>query len=74
MCDFAFSRYISRKDSDLVAFIMKPYVENMEISCPNDVDGAGEEENLSWSLSITNVPNDVYDDENTRVSRRGYKH
>ena len=51
----------------MVAFIMKPYIENAETSCPNFIDG-GEEENSAWSLSITNVPNDVYDDENTKVS------
>ena len=47
---------------------MKPYIENAETSCPNFSDGGEEEENLAWSLSITNVPNDVYDNENNKVS------
>lgn len=45
---------------------MKPYIENAETSCPNFSDGGEEEENLAWSLSITNVPNDVYDNENNK--------
>lgn len=46
---------------------MKPYDENMETSCTNFSDG--EQENLLWSLWVTNVPNDVYEDENTKVNQ-----
>lgn len=46
---------------------MKPYDENMNCSLTDFGDGE-QEENLSWNLSITNVPNDVYEDENTKVS------
>ena len=46
---------------------MKPFVENMETSCPPD-SGEGDEE-LLWSVSVTNLPNDVFDDENTKVCR-----
>ena len=45
---------------------MKPYVENAETSCPPDSNGEGDEEQL-WSVSVTNLPNDVFDDENTKV-------
>jgi len=44
---------------------MKPFVENTDTSCANFSDG-DEEGNLPWSLSITNVPNDVYEDEKTK--------
>lgn len=47
---------------------MKPYVENNETSCPPDSHDEGVEEQL-WSLSVTNLPNDVFDDENTKVRR-----
>ena len=47
---------------------MKPYVENIETSCPPDNHGEGDEE-LLWSVSVTNLPNDVFDDENTKVCR-----
>lgn len=46
---------------------MKPYDENMNCS-PTDFGDGEQEENLSWNLSITNVPNDVYEDENAKVS------
>ena len=46
---------------------MKPHIENGNTSGPNFSDGE-EAENMSWSLSITNVPNDVYDDQTTKVS------
>ena len=55
-------------ESDLVVFKMKPYVENKETSCPPDSHDEGVEEQL-WSLSVTNLPNDVFDDENTKVRR-----
>ena len=45
---------------------MKSYDENTEKS-PTDFGDDEQEKNLSWSLSITNVPNDVYEDENTKV-------
>lgn len=44
---------------------MKPHSENGNTSGPNFSDGE-EAENMSWSLSITNVPNDVYDDQTTK--------
>lgn len=47
---------------------MKPYVENVETSCPPDRNVEGDEEQM-WSLSVTNLPNDVFDDENTKVCR-----
>lgn len=46
---------------------MKPHSENGNTSGPNFSD-VEEAENMSWSLSITNVPNDVYDDQTTKVS------
>ena len=45
---------------------MKPYVENTVTSCPPDSHGEDDEE-LLWSVSVTNLPNDVFDDENTKV-------
>lgn len=50
---------------------MKPYVENMDTSCPADSNGEDEEEQ-SWSVSVTNLPNDVFDDEKTKVCRYFY--
>ena len=48
---------------------MKPYVETNETSCPPDSKyGEGDEEQF-WSVSVTNLPNDVFDDENTKVNR-----
>ena len=44
---------------------MKPFAEQMETSGMNSRDG--EHENLQWSLSITNVPCSVFEDENTKV-------
>lgn len=44
---------------------MKPFSEQMETSGMNSSDG--EHENLQWSLSITNVPCSVFEDENTKV-------
>lgn len=62
MCD-----YTSRTENSRTAFKMKPRSENGNTSGPNFSDGE-EAENMSWSLSITNVPNDVYDDQTTKVS------
>ena len=45
---------------------MKPYVENTVTSCSPDSHGEDDEE-LLWSVSVTNLPNDVFDDENTKV-------
>jgi len=47
---------------------MKPYVENIETSCPPGNHDEGDEE-LLWSVSVTNLPNDVFDDESTKVCR-----
>ena len=44
---------------------MKPFAEQMETSGMNSSDR--EHENLQWSLSITNVPCTVFEDENTKV-------
>ena len=44
---------------------MKPFAEQVETSGMNSTDG--EHENLQWSLSITNVPCSVFEDENTKV-------
>jgi len=43
---------------------MKPFAEQVETSGMNSSDG--EHENLQWSLSITNVPCSVFEDENTK--------
>ena len=67
MCESTCGHRISLMKSDSVAFVMKPFDENMDKSLTDFGDGE-QEENLSWSLSITNVPNDVYEDENTKVS------
>lgn len=45
---------------------MKPYVENIVTSSPPDSHVEDDEE-LWWSVSVTNLPNDVFDDENTKV-------
>lgn len=46
---------------------MKPYVENVEISGGIDVTG-GEynEEQQTWSISVTNLPNDVFEDSDAK--------
>ena len=72
MCDLAFGHSISHTESNFTAFTMKPFVENTDTSCANFSDG-DEEGSLPWSLSITNVPNDVYEDEKTKVSQLSYK-
>ena len=44
---------------------MKPHVESVEISSPMDItDG---EEQQTWSISVTNLPNDVFEDRETKV-------
>ena len=49
---------------------MKPYVENVEISGGIDVTG-GEynEEQQTWSISVTNLPNDVFEDSDAKVCK-----
>ena len=49
---------------------MKPYEENMDISCPTaDSNVDKDDEEKSWSVSVTNLPNDVFEDEQTKVCR-----
>lgn len=67
VCESTCRHRISLMKSNSVAFVMKPCDENMDKSLTDFGDGE-QEENLSWSLSITNVPNDVYEDEHTKVS------
>lgn len=46
---------------------MKP---DVEISSPIDSNGDEfEEEQQTWSVSVTNLPNDVFEDENAKVCR-----
>lgn len=47
---------------------MKPYVENIDTSFPTNSNGE-EDEEQSWSVSVTNLPNDVFDDEKAKVCR-----
>ena len=68
MYDFIFRHWIFHTERDLVVFRMKPYVENIVSSCPPDSHAEDDEEHL-WSVSVTNLPNDVFDDENTKVCR-----
>lgn len=54
--------------SDFPFFIMKPHVESVEISSPMDItDGEYGEEQQTWSISVTNLPNDVFEDQETKV-------
>ncbi|RMX39718.1 hypothetical protein pdam_00008041 [Pocillopora damicornis] len=46
---------------------MKPHVESVEISSPMDItDGEYGEEQQTWSISVTNLPNDVFEDQETK--------
>lgn len=47
---------------------MKPHVESVEISSPMDItDGEYGEEQQTWSISVTNLPNDIFEDQETKV-------
>lgn len=47
---------------------MKPHVESVEISSPMDItDDEYGEEQQTWSISVTNLPNDVFEDQETKV-------
>lgn len=64
MYDLTLRHWIFHTESDLLVFIMKP---DVEISSP--IDGNGnefEEEQQTWSVSVTNLPNDVFEDENAK--------
>ena len=62
---FLFPCHFSHLERDFSSFIMKPIDEKIETSRTNH--NAGDHENLPWSLSITNIPYSVFDDENTKV-------
>lgn len=61
---FLFPCHFSHLERDFSSFIMKPIDEKIETSRTNH--NAGDHENLPWSLSITNIPYSVFDDENTK--------
>lgn len=71
MYDWAFRHWISHTESDFFILKMKPYEENMDISYPTADSKYGDEddEEKSWSVSVTNLPNDVFEDEQTKVCR-----